>query len=143
MMYWATKYYYHKVRTFVQNDPPTATAIGDLWIETDNKNKLYRASATGSANWVAVNDQSGISVFAQNSQPTGQNIGDLWFDTDDNKKQYRYDGSNWVAVDDTRIAGNASAITLLQSDSHCTTIIMKNTIAVGNSSCTYCGTTIN
>ena len=105
-----------KVRTFVQNDPPTATAIGDLWIETDNKNKLWRASATGNANWIAVNDQSGISVFAQNSQPTGQNVGDLWFDTDDNKKQYRYNGSAWVAVDDTRIAGNSSAITVLQSD---------------------------
>ncbi|MDB2580783.1 DUF1983 domain-containing protein [Candidatus Poseidoniales archaeon] len=128
-----------KVRTFVQNDPPTATAIGDLWIETDNKNKLYRASATGSANWVAVNDQSGISVFAQNSQPTGQNIGDLWFDTDDNKKQYRYDGSNWVAVDDTRIAGNASAITLLQSD----VSTIDGTVSANSLSITALESTVN
>lgn len=40
-----------KVVTFVQSSAPTAEAIGDLWLDTDDGNKLYRWS--GSA-WVAL-----------------------------------------------------------------------------------------
>jgi len=104
-----------KVKTFVATSAPTATAIGDLWIDSDDNNKLYRASATGSSNWVAVNDTSGITVFAQTAEPTGVNAGDLWFDTDDNNKQYRYSGSAWVAVDDSRITSNATAVSNLST----------------------------
>lgn len=42
-----------KIVTFVQDDAPTATATGDLWIDSNDNNKLYRWS--GSA-WVAVRD---------------------------------------------------------------------------------------
>ena len=45
-----------KITTFRQTSAPTATAIGDIWIDTDDSNKLYRASATGSGSWVAVDD---------------------------------------------------------------------------------------
>ena len=40
---------------FRQASAPTALAVGDLWVDTDDGNKLYRASATGSSNWVQVN----------------------------------------------------------------------------------------
>lgn len=50
-----------KVRTFSQNSAPTATATGDLWIETDNNNKLWRWS--GSA-WVAADDARVPSIQA-------------------------------------------------------------------------------
>ncbi len=43
-----------QVKTFVQDNAPTATAIGDIWIDSNDDNKMYRASATGSASWVAV-----------------------------------------------------------------------------------------
>jgi len=43
-----------QVKTFVQDDAPTATAIGDIWIDSNDDNKMYRASATGNASWVAV-----------------------------------------------------------------------------------------
>ena len=43
-----------QVTTFVSDNPPTATAIGDIWIDSNDDNKMYRASAVGSANWVAV-----------------------------------------------------------------------------------------
>jgi Putative phage tail protein len=51
-------------------------------------------------------------TYSQTSAPaTGMITGDLWFDTDDNNKAYRYNGSAWVATDDTRIAANTAAIT--------------------------------
>ena len=109
-----------KAKTFVQNEPPTSIAIGDLWVDANDKNKLYRAASVGadavtSGEWVAINDQSGITVFAQDAEPTGVNQGDLWFDTNDNKKQYRFDGTNWVAVDDTRISSSATAVSNLST----------------------------
>lgn len=104
-----------KVTTFVGTSAPAATAIGDLWIDTDDNNKLYRATAVGSSNWVAVNDTSGIAIHSQDDEPTGVNAGDLWFDTNDNNKQYRYNGSAWVAVDDTRLTSNATAISNLST----------------------------
>ena len=41
---------YYSVSTLV----PVAAAIGDLWVVTDQNNKIKRASATGTANWVDV-----------------------------------------------------------------------------------------
>ena len=104
-----------KTQTFVSTSAPTAISIGDLWIDTDDNNKLYRATAAGNNNWVAVNDTSGITVHAQTSQPTGAQEGDLWFDTDDSNKQYRWNGSAWVAVVDTRVAANATAVSNLST----------------------------
>ncbi len=104
-----------KTQTFVSTSAPTAIAVGDLWIDTDDKNKLYRASAAGNSNWVAVNDTAGITVHAQASEPTGDEEGDIWFDTDDGNKQYRWSGSAWVAVVDTRVAANATAVSNLST----------------------------
>jgi len=109
-----------KAKTFVQDNAPTAIAVGDLWIDSNDKNKLYRAASIGadevaSGEWVAVNDKSGITVFAQDAEPTGLNVGDLWFDTNDDKKQYRFDGTNWQPVDDARISSQATAISNLST----------------------------
>jgi len=110
-----------KNQTFVQDDAPTAIAIGDLWVDSNDNNKLYRATATGTGNWVAVGDTSGLHVFAQDAEPTARpdgsvlQTGDLWFDTNDNRKQSRYNGSAWVAVDDTRLTSNATAISNLST----------------------------
>ncbi|WP_419248116.1 phage tail tip fiber protein, partial [Sinorhizobium meliloti] len=46
-----------KNRVFRQSTAPNATAVGDLWIHTGDSNRLYRASAVGSANWVLSEDQ--------------------------------------------------------------------------------------
>lgn len=45
-----------RITTFYAIDTatPTALAIGDLWIVTNQGNKLKRATATGTANWVDV-----------------------------------------------------------------------------------------
>ena len=49
-----------KIVTFVQDNAPTATSTGDLWIDSNDNNKLYRWSGTA---WVAVRD-GGIEANA-------------------------------------------------------------------------------
>lgn len=45
-----------KITTFYAAlaSPPSATAIGDMWIVTDQGNQLRRATATGTGSWVTV-----------------------------------------------------------------------------------------
>lgn len=43
-----------KAATFAQNSAPTATATGDIWMDTDDNNKLYRWNGSS---WVAMDDQ--------------------------------------------------------------------------------------
>ena len=121
-----------KIVTFYQNEAPTATSIGDLWVDTNDGNKLYRASAAGSANWVtvqdtsiaaaqstasqAISDASGaqgtadgkVTTFFQNEPPTSEGIGDLWLDTNDGNKLYRAtvadSSTDWTEVQDDGIA---------------------------------------
>lgn len=45
-----------KIKVFRQDDAPTATTVGDIWIDTNDSNKMYIASATGSSNWVESGD---------------------------------------------------------------------------------------
>jgi hypothetical protein len=121
-----------KTQTFVQTSAPTANAEGDLWIDSDDNNKLYRWNGSS---WVAVNDTSGIAVHAQASQPTGENEGDLWFDTDDDNKQYRWTGSQWVEVADERIA--LKTTTFVQSTAPTSTAIGDTWIHTGSSNKLY------
>ncbi|GEM_PF-2399897 len=44
-----------KIVSYYQNDMPTNASIGDLWIDTNDKNKLYRYNGT---NWVSARDGS-------------------------------------------------------------------------------------
>lgn len=53
-----------KITTFYQASAPAAKSIGDMWVDTDDGNKLYRASATGSSNWVAVRDAGATAGLA-------------------------------------------------------------------------------
>ena len=47
--------------------------------------------------------QTTATTFYASSAPNAQAVGDLWFDTSNGNKQYRWDGSSWVAVQDTLI----------------------------------------
>ena len=44
-----------KVASFYQNEPPTAEGTGDLWVDTNDGNKLYRWSGS---TWTVVQDTS-------------------------------------------------------------------------------------
>ena len=90
-------------KVFRQTGTPTAISAGDLWIDTDDNNKLYAASGTGTSNWVLSQDASAANAlavaaqntansktatFRQNGVPTSLAVGDLWVDTDDGNKMY-------------------------------------------------------
>jgi len=107
-----------KVTTFVQASPPTAEGVGDLWIDSDDANKLYRWNGSS---WAAIRDtgiaqaladaadaqataDGKIVTFYQTSSPTAKAVGDLWVDTDDGNCLYRWSGSSWVSVRDAGIA---------------------------------------
>lgn len=101
---------------FKQDAIPVSLAIGDLWIDTNDSNKMYRAGSVGAdavtaGEWELVNFQ-GIQVFAQDAVPTSINAGDLWYDTNDSNKVYRaviagadqITAGEWVLVNDLRAA---------------------------------------
>lgn len=105
-----------KIITFLQNNMPTAISDeGDIWIDTDDFNHMYRADASG--NWISVRDTANdndlanavadiaaleetndgvVNSFYQTTAPTvGMSYGDWWIDTDANPpKAYRYEDTN-------------------------------------------------
>jgi hypothetical protein len=107
-----------KIVSFYQNEPPTAGAVGDFWIDTNDSNKLYRWN--GSA-WQTARDagiEAAISAaataqstadgkiltFYQDAPPGGGTLGDLWFDTNDGNKLYRHNGIDFIEARDDGIA---------------------------------------
>jgi hypothetical protein len=125
-----------KNKIFRQTTPPTATAIGDTWFDTDDGNKLYYW--TGSA-WVSVQDaaiataqataDSKVKTFYQASAPTASEIGDIWFDTDAGFKQYYWNGTSWLSVQDTSIATAQAAATAAQTTADGKNKIYRQTTA--------------
>jgi uncharacterized protein YjbI with pentapeptide repeats len=56
-----------KVTTFYQTSIPTSVSAGDFWIDSDDNNKLYRATAVGDTtiavgHWILIPDNSRIEV---------------------------------------------------------------------------------
>lgn len=114
-----------KVTTFYGTTTPTATATGDMWIDTTT-NRLKRWNGS---TWADVTDpvlqkaltaagtaqstaDGKVRTFAQTTEPTGMvagDVGDLWVDTDDGNKLHRYSGSAWVPVQDAAIAAAKTA----------------------------------
>lgn len=109
-----------KIVSFAQASAPTAEGVGDIWIDTDNGNRIYRWTG---ASWVdmrdggitqALNDASTaqatadgkIQSFYQTTAPGGGDLdaGDLWIDTNDNNRLYRYSGSAWIDIRDGTIS---------------------------------------
>lgn len=118
-----------KATTFVQATAPTATATGDLWVDTANGNLLKRWS--GSA-WVDVRDTTIATAqtaansaatlagtktvsFVQATAPTALAVGDLWIDTSLGNLLKRWSGTSWVAYQDTAIAAVSAALTTEQT----------------------------
>lgn len=118
--------------TYAQPEPPSGLLhTGDLWIDTDNENQMYRWDGD---EWILVRD-AGISrieidaastllitkmdfeaaadnvvtTYWQATAPGAPSgIGDLWVDTDD-KKLYRWNGTTWVDQVNTSVGNALSA----------------------------------
>jgi len=126
-----------KINSYSQTTAPTgmtASDVGDLWIDTDDNNKLYRYS--GSA-WVAVQDTHNdalvsshstaiatlnttvgakTTIFYQTSQPTATATGDIWYDTDASPIViYRWSGSAWVDITSTALSQALTAASSAQA----------------------------
>jgi len=109
----------HAVAVFYQAAIPTSIGVGDLWIDTDDENKMYRAAIVGAdeitaGEWVLIRDtgitnalaaaatalaiaDGEIVGFYQDAKPGAAMVfGDIWIDTDgatplDTTCIYRYE----------------------------------------------------
>lgn len=108
-----------KITTFYQTTAPTSGMHeGDLWLDSDNGNKLYRYNGS---TWVSV-DNTGIAqalseaataqsiadgkivTYYQPNEPDGElGDGDLWIDSDDGNRMYRYNEEldDWIDITDS------------------------------------------
>lgn len=132
-----------KITTFYAADTavPSATAVGDLWVVTNQNNRLKRASALGTGSWVYVDDtriaaqataigtlQNDLTtangridgkavVYVQSTAPTGlvaADQGDLWVNSTTKKTQY-WTGSAWADVTNQQAADAAAAAATAQT----------------------------
>ncbi len=98
-----------KVVTFFQDGIPTSEGIGDLWIDTNDNNKLYRAASAGAdqitaGEWVLAQDDTFDQnyIIRSDSQPStrpdGSSLkeGDIWIDTNAGNAEYTYTGASFV-----------------------------------------------
>jgi hypothetical protein len=114
-----------KNNSFLSATAPTASAVGDLWIDTANGNQIKRwngstwadardttiAAAQTAANTAQTTANGKNTSYYQTTQPSGgtYRAGDLWFDTDDNYKLYTYTGSTWQLAQDAKAASDLAA----------------------------------
>ena len=96
--------------TFYASSSPNAQAVGDMWFDTSNGNKLYRwdgsswvsvqdtaiATATSTANSALTSANGKNKVFYGSSTPTATSSGDLWFDGSNTNRPNQWNGSSWV-----------------------------------------------
>lgn len=64
---------YSKTFVFKQTSIPTSGAIGDLWVDTDDSNKTYRAASVG-ANTIASGKWEEVTVDAIIKAATNQTL---------------------------------------------------------------------
>jgi hypothetical protein len=102
-----------KIVTFYQDGEPSSADEGDLWIDTNDDNKLYRyngsawvlardsgiASAISAATTAQDTADGKVTTFyaASGSPPTAEATGDLWYQTD-TAFLFRWNGSSWQEV---------------------------------------------
>ena len=120
-----------KIESFFQVSAPTSgMSDGDLWFDTDDRNKLYRWNAStskwdpaqdgridGLISWqtTLVNDlnsgkYSKVSTFYQSTAPSSPNTGDLWVDTANSGALKTWTGSTWTVVTDPSLKNSITTI---------------------------------
>lgn len=98
-----------KVTSFFQTSEPTAEAVGDLWFDTDDNNKLYRWS--GSA-WVLSTDARVTNGFDASGNIAGNKvITNSIINGAVNRVSVAAEGANLEATYNTEITLNSLSIT--------------------------------
>lgn len=120
-----------KIATYYQATQPTERHVGDLWIDTDDNNKMYRFDGVSwlDISYKGINAETAkeiqgaldkikdvqdivdgkIEIYYATSHPSGVKQGDIWIDISLNDKgkpknrMYRYDNNKWVVIQDDNI----------------------------------------
>jgi hypothetical protein len=123
-----------KTTVFAQTSQPPTTGrtIGDIWLDTDDGNKIYDWSGSWTARLIgapaisATARQLGsIAIYRQSAAPVGTFVvGDLWFDLDDGLVYVATTtAGGWTLHSDQRIASTLSTVTGLSG-----TVATKTTL---------------
>lgn len=64
---------YSQITIFKQDGIPTSTAVGDLWVDTNDSNKIYRSAAIG-ADQVTAGEWESVTVDALLRTGTSQSF---------------------------------------------------------------------
>ncbi|WP_342249390.1 hypothetical protein [Sphingomonas sp. OTU376] len=107
-----------KIDSFYQPGAPAVFGEGDLWTDTDDGNKLYRASANSAAGgaWVLVRDtgiaaaiaaaagaqgtaDGKVTTFTGAGVPAATAVGDLWYNGTTGVLA-RWNGADWISTAD-------------------------------------------
>lgn len=111
-----------KIVSFYQSSAPTATGVGDIWIDSDDK-VMYRwngsswiqakpteiTTAINAAADAQATADGKVNTYFQATAPTPEAVGDLWFETDANNAVWRWNGSTWVLAADTRVTAGINS----------------------------------
>ena len=120
-----------KINSYYQTSAPvglTTVDTGDLWVDTDDNNTLYRwdgdswetaqdggiSSAIANAATAQATADGKVTTFYQATSPTAEGLGDLWIDSDDDKT-YRWDGSTWSNFRDPDITNAVNSAATAQA----------------------------
>lgn len=120
----------------VGNNPTYALLVENYLSEVDTNSAIASAvnSVVANLNTAGVSPYTSIAqtrtvaesksaTFTQSSTPTATKVGDLWVDTGNGNILKRWNGSSWVAADDTRIGATASSVQQLQAQVGSTDVI--------------------
>lgn len=104
-----------KIVTFAQDEAPTSGMNeGDLWIDTNDNNKLHRYELTkeGTYNWVKYADTSYVDavnankIYSGDDAPENPTDGMVWVDTGtpgNPMKRYSADEKKWIIITDLTV----------------------------------------
>lgn len=118
-----------KAQTYAQPSAPTGANAGDIWVDTDAQNEMYRFDG---ASWVSVRDGSiadavstaSTALTTANSKskiamgataPSSPTSGDMWIDTANGNVVKVWNGSSWANAQDAAIAASATAASSAQT----------------------------
>lgn len=111
--------------------------------EASARSTADTALSTSITNLTATVGTKNKNYFQTTAPAVGMLTGDVWYDTDDNNKAYRYNGTTWVATDDTRIATNIAAITSEATARASADTVLTNTLSTLSSTVTNNYDTLN
>lgn len=84
-----------KTNTVTGPTLPPRASLGDLWVKSDENNKIYvciqayESNGTLAVNWQSAADNK-KSIFYQAGPPLNADIGDGWMDTETSKGDFQY-----------------------------------------------------